>query len=476
MLAADQSLFRPAARLSFAHLQLPLWLFQNDCAALSMNARVVYAFLLSRFRLSQTNSQSRPGSWVNEEGALYIVYPRAQIAEDLHISLNSACACMKELTSANLIAEDRKGQGKANRIYLVDSPLLHSVSCETTASPENPAEPTRTEPKTASAPTDSALSSAENGETTPENAPESQDSIFFTSSPQDSGMLNSTSSESQKTEPKYNNTSNNEEKYNKKNNNPDFSTTTTARVPRASSPSPSTEKTETKNRQKTELAKICEDSGLESLRNPAYGYTEQNYKLMREAVHYLYFLGSLSLQDACYSQEYVRQRMHEITVETFDMALERIRQRPQKIRKIVAYAAKTLFSCIMEQEAEGTLEPDASGESKAPSGTLQEALFSEMGENRKPTVSESKLLAYAEENGFSPENIRELVRETVKRNGSFRVGAARGILCEWNQKASTNEVVVVENKAYTNKSACGEWEREWIESVRAYEQQRSMEA
>ena len=471
MCTSAQSLFQPASRFSFTHLQLPLWLFQGEYAELSMNARVVYAFLLSRFRLSQANTQSQPGKWVNAEGALYIVYPRAQIADNLHISLNSACACMKELAAANLIVEERKGQGKANRIYLIDFPLLHSVSCEKSGSDKNRAEATPTESETAPSLPDHMLSAAENGETTLKDTPESQDSIFFTSASRDSEMQNPVSPESQKTKLKYNNLSDNK-KNNKKNySNSLFSATTAfACVPRTSYHESSTEKTQMKTQEKTELTEICEKSGLELLQNPAYGYSAQNYKLMREAVHYLYFLESLSLQDAHYSREYVHQRMHEITIETLDMALERIRQRPQKIRKIVAYAAKTLFSCILEREAESTLELTASDESKirTSSDELEDALFSEMGEKRKPTVSESKLIAYAKENGFSPGDMRELVRETIERNGSFRVAEARGILREWDRQGSFDG-----GGTFTQASACSDWEREWIENVRAYEQRQT---
>lgn len=462
MLTADQSLFRPAARFSFAHLQLPLWLFQNDCASLSMNARVVYAFLLSRFRLSQTNNQAQPGSWVNEEGALYIVYPRAQIAEDMHISLNSACACMKELAAANLIAEDRKGQGKANRIYLVDSPLLHSVSCEKSGSDENPAEAAQTEAETPLNPAEQAFSAAE-------NTPESQDSVFFTSAARDSEMQDSVTPESQKTEPNYIYLNNNKKIYN------NLNSSVTVPLSSSKSLSPVTEETRIakkseEKQQLPELREICEHSGLELLQNPAYGYTAQNHKLMREAIHYLYFLDSLSLQDAHYSWEYVHQRMHEITIETLDMTLERIRHRPQKIRKIVAYAAKTLFSCILERGAESALDFGISeeDEASAPLDELQYAMLSEMGEYRKPTVSEARFLAYAEENRLSPDIVRALVQATIARSGSFRVEDAPGILREWDEQGFFSG-----NEDFTKESACSDWEREWVENVRAYEQQRN---
>jgi len=117
--------------LAFTHLQLPLQLFRGDVYAnLSMNAKVAYSFILNRIRLSQANSLAQPGTWANNEGAVYAIYPREDLAKDLCISLNYAISCVKALIKSNLIIEERQGQGKPNRIYLVDNDLLRSVRKE----------------------------------------------------------------------------------------------------------------------------------------------------------------------------------------------------------------------------------------------------------------------------------------------------------------------------------------------------------
>ena len=128
----NTGLFRCDSTFSFSFYQMPLWLFRDErYIDMSMNARVTYTFLLNRFRLSQANNQAKPGAWTNEDGDLFVIYPRNELATDLHIALNSAIRAIKELVSFGLISETRPGQGRANRIYLIDTPLLRSSLANT---------------------------------------------------------------------------------------------------------------------------------------------------------------------------------------------------------------------------------------------------------------------------------------------------------------------------------------------------------
>ena len=53
------------------HLQMPRWLFTDPkYMELALETKVAYTFLLNRFQLSRLNG------WVNEDGAVFIIYTR----------------------------------------------------------------------------------------------------------------------------------------------------------------------------------------------------------------------------------------------------------------------------------------------------------------------------------------------------------------------------------------------------------------
>ena len=95
------------------HLQMPRWLFtDNRYMELALESKVAYTFLLNRFQLSRLNG------WVNEDGAVFIIYTRHSLAEEMQISYRKVIEAMKELSAAGLIWEKRCGRGNANQIYL----------------------------------------------------------------------------------------------------------------------------------------------------------------------------------------------------------------------------------------------------------------------------------------------------------------------------------------------------------------------
>ena len=95
------------------HLQMPRWLFTDPkYMALALETKVAYTFLLNRFQLSRLNG------WVNEDGAVFIIYTRRSLAEEMQVSYRKIIEAMKELTAAGLIWEKRCGRGDANQIYL----------------------------------------------------------------------------------------------------------------------------------------------------------------------------------------------------------------------------------------------------------------------------------------------------------------------------------------------------------------------
>ena len=98
---------------SIYHMQMPRWLFSDPrYADISLDAKVTYTFLLNRFQLSRRNG------WVNEMGEVFIIFPRKELAKELHICEQRVTAAFCALKELDLIWEKRCGRGDANQIYL----------------------------------------------------------------------------------------------------------------------------------------------------------------------------------------------------------------------------------------------------------------------------------------------------------------------------------------------------------------------
>ena len=95
------------------YMQMPRWLFSDPrYADMSLEAKVTYTFLLNRFQLS------RRKGWVNEEGEVFVIFPRLAMAQELRICEKRVTSAFRKLIDLNLIWERRCGQGEANQIYL----------------------------------------------------------------------------------------------------------------------------------------------------------------------------------------------------------------------------------------------------------------------------------------------------------------------------------------------------------------------
>ena len=98
---------------SIYYMQMPRWLFSDPrYADLSLDAKVTYTFLLNRFQLS------RRKGWVNEQGEVFIIFPRQALAKELRICDKRVTAAFKALAERELVWEKRCGRGDANQIYL----------------------------------------------------------------------------------------------------------------------------------------------------------------------------------------------------------------------------------------------------------------------------------------------------------------------------------------------------------------------
>ena len=79
---------------------------------MSLDAKVAYTFLLNRFQLS------RRKGWVNDQGEVFVIFPRLALARELRVCEKRVTAAFRVLAERQLIWEKRCGRGDANQIYL----------------------------------------------------------------------------------------------------------------------------------------------------------------------------------------------------------------------------------------------------------------------------------------------------------------------------------------------------------------------
>ena len=107
------SLMKQTDVQSIHYMQMPRWLFFDPrYAGLNLDAKVAYTFLLNRFQLS------RRKGWVNEQGEVFVIFPRQALAKELRICEQRVTAAFKALVGLELVWEKRCGRGDANQIYL----------------------------------------------------------------------------------------------------------------------------------------------------------------------------------------------------------------------------------------------------------------------------------------------------------------------------------------------------------------------
>ena len=95
------------------YMQMPRWLFSDPrYAPMSLDAKVAYTFLLNRFQLSRMNG------WVNDQGEVFVIFPRKELAKELRVCEQKVTSALRKLAELDLVWEKRCGRGEANQIYL----------------------------------------------------------------------------------------------------------------------------------------------------------------------------------------------------------------------------------------------------------------------------------------------------------------------------------------------------------------------
>lgn len=96
----------------FQYYQTPKWLYKPPYNELSPNAKHMYTLLYNLLDWSLKNN------WIDEAGRVYVSYDIEKFCEALGCSNKSVIKFKKELNSAGLLMEKRRGLGKTNLLFL----------------------------------------------------------------------------------------------------------------------------------------------------------------------------------------------------------------------------------------------------------------------------------------------------------------------------------------------------------------------
>ena len=98
----------------YSFVRIPKLLLQHESyQRISSEAKLLYSLLLDRVGLSHKNG------WRDKQNRIYIIYPIAEVMEEMNCGKNKAVQLLDELEQkAGLIERKRQGLGKPNLIYV----------------------------------------------------------------------------------------------------------------------------------------------------------------------------------------------------------------------------------------------------------------------------------------------------------------------------------------------------------------------
>ena len=101
---------------------LPKSLFLNpDYTGMSITAKVLYALLRDRMKLSERNQ------WADDNGEIFLLFTQEEIQSVLQISHPTCVKAMKQLQAYGLIDVIRQGVQRPNKVYI--RKLKNFTSC-----------------------------------------------------------------------------------------------------------------------------------------------------------------------------------------------------------------------------------------------------------------------------------------------------------------------------------------------------------
>ena len=315
------------------HLQMPRWLFTDPrYMGLTLEAKVAYTFLLNRFQLSRLNG------WVNEDGAVFIIYTRRSLAEEMQVSYRKVIEAMKELSAAGLIWERRCGRGDANQIYLalVDHSEVKGGSAPFVG-PDHEAAGGDTEPEGADS-VRSAESALLESEQPVEGAPipalEVPEQHFKKCQDGTSASAEMAPKEVPEPHPSYKDVSHTDWSH------PDVSPS----VPHCGFVDGD-----------AELAGILDACELQC-------FSRETAQVFENAIERLYYADSFRVGNATLPQRRVRARLKLLDYTILQTAEGKLRANLDRpVKNSTAYTMATIFNCIAESESDLMVDPYLNG-------------------------------------------------------------------------------------------------------------------
>ncbi len=103
---------------TYQFFQIPKVLYTSEkYQNLLDGAKLMYGILLDRMKLSKKNK------WADDEGNVFIIYPREDLANYMNISTRTVSRYMDSLKECGLIFEKRQGLCRPNLIYVLKAYL-----------------------------------------------------------------------------------------------------------------------------------------------------------------------------------------------------------------------------------------------------------------------------------------------------------------------------------------------------------------
>lgn len=290
------------------HLQMPRWLFSDPrYADMSLDAKVAYTFLLNRFQLS------RKKGWVNEQGEVFVIFPRKAMAQELRICEQRVSAAFHKLAEKHLIWEQRCGRGEANQIYLaqvhpIDDP---NYSCEPFVDEE-----------ILDAQCDSRTADFEVLDEV-----EPQDLMFKNRQNRGFRTADFDVQEPQDPLPSYIEKSYKEESHNEV--------------------SQSVVDRRTDEEELNDILNGCD----------LYTFSPEMARIFENAIERLFYSDSFRIGNATLPQSRVRSRLHLLDMMVLQDAETKINHNTEKIRNSTRYIMSVIFNCITESESNLEIDP-----------------------------------------------------------------------------------------------------------------------